>query len=295
VSKDPESFIVAGIDGSAAADAAAHWAADEARLRNAGLHLFFAYQIPVVGYPEYEYPPEFGDAIRAAGQATLDRVADEVADTYPDLFIKKTKADADARLALVEESKKASLTVVGTRGKSRLAEVLLGSVALHLAAHSHSPVAVVPHSTTPPTQGPILVGTDGSPNSDAALGVAFDEAASRGAELVAVLAWDGLAHKHFGRRPVISGSADEEAEAVLDHQLAVWCETYPAVPIRKVLHRGSAAEGLLGHKDGSTSKPQLMVVGSRGRGGLSGLILGSTSHTVIIHSGCPVIVVRPGQ
>jgi nucleotide-binding universal stress UspA family protein len=295
VSKDPESFIVAGIDGSAAADAAAHWAADEAHLRNAGLHLLFAYQIPVTGHPEYEYPPEFADAIRAAGQATLDRVANDIVNVYPDLCVKKTKKEADARLTLVDESKKASMTVVGTRGKSRLAEVMLGSVALHLAAHSHSPVVVVPHSTTDPRQGPILVGADGSPNSDAALGLAFDEAALRGAELVAVLAWDELAHRRFARRPSIHDSADEEAEAVLDHQLAAWCEKFPEVPVRKVIHRGSPAEGLLRHKDRSTDEPQLMVVGSRGRGGLSGLILGSTSHTVIIHSGCPVIVVRPGE
>jgi len=295
VSKDPASFIVAGIDGSAAADAAAHWAADEAHLRNAGLHLLFAYQIPVVGHPEYEYPPEFADAIRAAGQATLDRVAAEIADTYPDLDVKKTKKEADARLALVDESKNASMTVVGTRGKSRLAEVLLGSVALHLAAHSHSPVAVVPHSTPQFTQGPILVGADGSPNSDAALGFAFDEAVLRGAELVVTLAWHELTYHRLARRPVIHGTAAEEAEAVLDHQLAAWCEKYPEVSIRKVIHRGSPTEGLLRHKDQSTDDPRLVVVGSRGRGGLSGLFLGSTSHAVIIHSRCPVIVVRPGQ
>src|SRR6478752_6966392 len=285
--------VLAGIDGSTAADVAARWAADEAAIRSIGLELLMASQIPVVGHPEYDYPPEFADGIRAAGRATLDRVADEAAARHPGLSIVKTQKEGDARLVLDEESKNAGLTVVGSRGKGRLAEVLLGSVALHLAAHAHTPVAVVPESESV-NDGPILVGADGSANSDAALGFAFDEAALRGTELVAVLGWDELSHQRFARRPVIGGTGVEEGETLLSQQLAGWCDKYPGVPVSKVVHPGSPAEALLGHGDQSPTQPQLIVVGSRGRGGLSGLILGSTSHTVIIHSRCPVVVVREG-
>jgi nucleotide-binding universal stress UspA family protein len=293
MSKDSQLAILAGVDGSASADSAARWAAAEADLRNVDLRLLFTYQIPVVGHPEYECPPDFVDAMRIAGQATLDRVAGEAARVYPDLPIQQALKEADARLALVEESKRAGMTAVGTRGKGRVTEVLLGSVALHLAAHGHSPVAVVPRSTHP-AGGPILVGADGSPNSDEALGFAFDEAAVRGAELVAMLAWDELSHQRFARRPVIHGAIDEEAGSVLDQQLAPWLAKYPEVPIRKVIYRGPPAAGLVQPEGRSGPEPQLIVVGSRGRGGLSGLVLGSTSQTVIIHSRCPVIIVRAG-
>ncbi len=293
MSEDQEKFILAGVDGSAASVCAARWAANEADLRNEVLCLLFAYQIPIAGRPEDEFPPQLADAVRAAGQTTLDRIADAAADLHPELRIRKTLKEADPRLALDDESTRATLTVVGCKGKTRLAEVLLGSVALHLAAHGHSPVVVVPESEGT-TEGPVVVGADGSPSSDAALGFAFDEAALRGAELIALVGWDELSDQPDARRPVVTGAVAEDGEAMLTRQLAGWCRKYPEVSIRKVVHRGPAAQGLLAYGQQSGPQPQMIVVGSRGRGGLSGLILGSTSHTVIIHSQCPVVVVRPG-
>jgi nucleotide-binding universal stress UspA family protein len=293
VSELQEKFILAGVDGSAASACAARWAATEADLRNEVLRLLFAYQIPIAGHPEDEYPQQLVDAVRAAGQATLDRIADAAADLHPDLRIRRTLKEADPRLALDDESTNATLTVVGCKGKTRLAEVLLGSVALHVAAHGHSPAVVVPESDRT-AEGPIVVGADGTSSSDAALGFAFDEAALRGTELVALVGWDELSDQRDARRPVVTGAAGEDGEALLTRQLEGWSRKYPEVSIRKVVHRGPAAQGLLGYGQQSGHQPQLIVVGSRGRGGLSGLILGSTSHTVIIHAQCPVVVVRPG-
>lgn len=293
MSAEQEKFIVAGVDGSAASACAARWAADEADLRNEVLGLLFAYQIPIAGRPEDEYPPQFADAVRSAGQNVLDRIADAAVGLHPDLRIRKTLKEADARSALDDESTQATMTVVGCKGKARLAEVLLGSVALHLATHGHSPVVVVPESDRT-TQGPVVVGVDGSPSSDAALGFAFDEAALRGTGLVAMVGWDELSDQLDARRPVVTGAVSEDAETLLTRQLAGWCQKYPEVSIRRVVHRGPAAQGLLGYGQQSGHQPQMIVVGNRGRGGLAGLILGSTSHTVIIHSQCPVAVVRQG-
>jgi nucleotide-binding universal stress UspA family protein len=292
VNADAGGPIVAGVDGSAPSTNAARWAADEAHLRHAALELVLAYQIPVVGYPEYEYPPEFAESIRAARRNILEAAAGDVVARYPDMDVSTTLKESDARSALVDESKIAELTVVGSRGKGRLAEVLLGSTALHVAAHGHSPIVVVP-SAEPATVGPILVGADGSAHTDAALDFAFEEAAVRGAELVAVLAWDELSHQAFARRPAIGGTRDEDADALLARRLAARAEKFPAVPVRRVVHHGSAADGLLRNRDAAGRPPQLIVVGSRGRGALSGLILGSTSQTLIIHAACPVVVVRP--
>ena len=291
----PEAPIVAGIDGSPPSFGAARWAAAEAQRRHQDLRLLFAYTIPIVGHPEYEFPPEFAAAVRSAGQQTLDEASDDLNGQYPHLDIMTTLVESDARSALVEASATAGITVVGSRGGGRLAEVLLGSVALHLVSHGHSPVAVIPPGA-PKIDGPILVGVDGSATSTAAIAFAFDEAAVRGSGLVAVLAWDDLAHQPFARRPVVMGPADDqEEEALLSEQLTGWREKYPDVPVRHVVDRGRPAEALLryGYPGTDEQQPQLIVVGSRGRGGFTGLLLGSTSHTLITHAPCPIVVVRP--
>lgn len=286
-------MIVAGIDGSSGADVAARWAADEAALRSTSLELLFAYHIPFVGHAAYEYPPEFADAIRAAGESTLDHAAQRVSTAYPELFVQKNMTESDARLALVRQSKKAVLTVVGSRGKGRLAEVLLGSVAMHVASHAHSPVAVIPEASHP-TDGAILLGLDGTDNTWSAIDFAFEEAVKRGVEVVAMMTWDELAHQRFVRGPSNARErAGLTAEDAMAEQRTRWCAKYPTVPVREVVSRdGSPAMGLLRYANQAAPLPQAIVVGSRGRGGLSGMILGSTSHTLIVHSRCPVVIVR---
>ena len=191
------------------------------------------------------------------------------------------------------------MTAVGTRGHGRLLEVLVGSVALHVAAHAHSPVAVIPPTAhvgpTEPT-GPILLGIDGHPNGHAAVGFAFDEAAVRDTGLLAVLVFDNLANRGFAKGANLIGrQEDDEEHAVLAEQLAGWSEQYPDVPVQQVVLRGRPAEALLGYTDHriSEDRPRLIVVGTRGRGGLAGLLLGSTSQRLITHADVPVIVVGP--
>jgi nucleotide-binding universal stress UspA family protein len=139
---------------------------------------------------------------------------------------------------------------------------------------------------------------DGSEHSAAAVGYAFDEAAVRGAAVVAVLAFDGWARQGFARRPTGYDEADtQEHHAIISEQLAGWVEKYPDVPVRQEVFRGSAADCLVGYARHAAlvQQPQLIVVGSRGRGALTGLLLGSTSHALIAHAGCPVVVVRPAE
>jgi len=295
MSTHPEPFVIVGIDGSAASLAAAHWAADAAARRHRGLGLICAYGIPVVGHPESEYPPEFAADIVTSRHRVLADVAAELRAAHPGLSVTTTVLESDARRALVDASANAGLTVVGSRGGGRLKEVLLGSVALHVASHGRSPVAVIPQRWQN-LDGPVLVGADGSPNSEACVAAAFDEASGRRTDLVAVLAWDDLAHQRFARRPVVTSPAQSQQEyAVLSEQLAGWQEKYPDVVVRQLVYRGHPAEALVryGRHDAGERPPQVIMVGSRGRGGFSGLLLGSTSHAVITHALCPVIVVRP--
>jgi nucleotide-binding universal stress UspA family protein len=214
---------------------------------------------------------------------------------HPDLEVGVLQTHSDPRRALVDASDGAALTVVGSRGSGRAREVLLGSVALYVAAHGRSPVAVVPYDRDE-RQGPVLVGVDGRADSEAAVGLAFDEASVRGVELVAAMALDSWAGRGSAHRSItVDATESQEGRAVISEQLAGWAEKYPDVRVRQYVVRGSAEECLLGYAGHAplVQQPQLIVVGSRGRGGLAGVVLGSTSHAVIARAVCPVVVVRP--
>ena len=148
----------------------------------------------------------------------------------------------------------------------------------------------------PPTHGaPVVVGVDGSPASETAIALAFDAAASRGCDLVAVHAWTdtvipygpGIGYAQALNWPALT----EQAGTVLADSLAGWHEKYPAVTVRRVAARDRPASALLD----AARDAQLLVVGSRGRGGFTGLTLGSVSQALIHHAPCPVLITRPND
>nr|WP_245983888.1 universal stress protein [Lentzea flaviverrucosa] len=142
---------------------------------------------------------------------------------------------------------------------------LVGSTAVALSIHGECPVVVVRGNQQ---QGPVVVGVDLSPESDPAIGFGFEEAAS-GMPLVAAMAHD-----------------DEQS---LNTRMSGWLEKYPDVAVDQLVVGERPIPVLLelGQRDG------LLVVGSRGRGGFAGMLLGSTSQAQIYHAPCPVAVVRP--
>jgi nucleotide-binding universal stress UspA family protein len=294
VSSDPRPLVVVGVDGSPQSLSAARWAAEEAALRHHGVHVLYAAHLPAVGYPALGYPADFVELTENQGQSLLAGVVHDIALAHPQLAVTTAMTRSDPRSALVDTSRGASLTVVGSLGGGRIREVMLGSVAMHVAAHGRSPVAVIPFDRDQ-RGGPILVGVDGSTHSAAAVGYAFDEAAVRGTGVVAVLAVDNWAWQGFARHPIRYDEADsQEQHAVISEQLAGWADKYPDVPVRQEVFRGPAADCLVGYARHALpiQQPQLIVVGSRGRGALTGLFAGSTSHALITHAGCPVVVVR---
>ena len=167
-------LVVVGVDGSAHARKAAEWAAAEAANRHAPLRLVFAYQLPIAGYAGYSMAPaDLGRVMRAEGRKMLDEVADDLRASHPGLDVHTRLFQGDAVVALRRASETARLTVVGSRGQSRVAGVLLGSVALAITAHGTAPVAVIPVDGPGWTlAGPVVVGVDGSPTSEAAIGFA---------------------------------------------------------------------------------------------------------------------------
>jgi nucleotide-binding universal stress UspA family protein len=291
-------FIVVGVDGSAAADEAAAWAAEEAVRRHCELRLIHAYVLPAhegYGYPEWNpHPVDLGPVLRDHGQTMVNRLAAQLRGSHSDLTVSTKVLYARATVALRAESQHALLTVVGSGDTSRIYGVLLGSVALAIASTNPAPVAVIHAGRTPRVAGPVIVGVDGSRTSDAAVAFAFHAAAVRGADLVAVHVWDDVVipGTHTLQNVLVDPvRIEQDARALLAERIAGWADKYPDVPVRQALVQGRAVTALLDQ----TKQAQLLVVGSHGRGGFAGMLLGSTSHSLIIHSNCPVVVVRPGS
>ncbi|HEX6360351.1 universal stress protein [Actinophytocola sp.] len=281
--------VVVGVDGSESALHAVRWAADEAARRGAVLRLVHAVEIPT------GYPPGFvdSDALRAALAEQGRSWLEQARQAAPGLATEVVEVKAAAVPALVKESTHAALVVLGSRGLGGFTGLLLGSTAVELAAHAHCPVVTV-RGTDNGHDGPVVVGVDGTPLGEAAIAFAFHEASIRGTGLVAVHTWTDLVLEAAfagGAAQLDFSVLAAQAEELLGERLAGWQEKYPDVPVSRHVSRDRAASALLRHADGA----QLVVVGTRGRGGFRGLLLGSTSQHLLQHAPCPVAVVRTGS
>ncbi|HEY5878450.1 MAG TPA: universal stress protein [Nakamurella sp.] len=285
-------LIVVGIDESEGARAAAQWAAKEAAQRHAALHLVSAYPTRI-GTGVADVVP--GLAHQDALKELQRQVQAELIEAHPGLKVTGIVAYEESIPLLLRESAHALMLVVATRGAGRLSHVALGSVAFGVASRAQLPVVVVrPGIDLVEPCGPVVVGIDGSPVSEKALGFAFEAASVHGTSLLAVHAWD--ADRAFdpeaAQATVDRVTLDDLAEVervVLAERLAGWRERYPDVPVESTLLTEHAADGL----ERLSKKAQLVVVGSRGRNRFAGALLGSTSQYLIVHAASPVVVVRP--
>jgi len=291
-SPDKAMPILVAIDGSESALRAAHWAAAEASRRGRGLSIVHAYDWPLPNYgPAIVDPAVLHESVVSTAQTTLAAAVAAVTEAAPELPVAAEIVRGPAVTALLGLSRRAELLVLGSRGLGGFSGLLVGSVAVALVAHGHCPVVVVRGDPSAPG-APVVVGIDGSPASEMALALAFDEAASRGCDLVAVHTWTdttvpfGLGGGH-GQALDWTPLA-EQAEKLLVESLTGWHEKYPGVTVRRVVERDRPASALLD----AGRDAQLLVVGSRGRGGFTGLTLGSVSQALIHHASCPVMIAR---
>ncbi|BBX21454.1 universal stress protein [Mycolicibacter terrae] len=286
--------ILVGVDGSPSSKAAVDWAARDAVLHNLPLSLVHVLAPPVVmTFPETPMPPGYTEWQHEQGERHL-REAAKIAEAHSaDLRVDAEIVVGSTVPMLVEMSRDAARLVVGSRGHGLLRRSLLGSVSSSLVRHAHCPVAVIhegPSDGNPrPDTAPVVVGIDGSPVSEAATALAFEEASLRGVELVAVYAWHDTGVLDF---PGIDAAAMEsDGELALAERLAGWRERYPDVTVRRVVVCDRPADQLVEQ----SQQAQLVVVGSHGRGGFTGMLLGSVSLAVVQSAHAPVLVVRPGS
>ncbi|TCB95390.1 universal stress protein [Micromonospora zingiberis] len=282
--------VVVGVDGSEIALHAVRAAAREAAYRNRPLRVVHAFIWPLMGVPlgPATGAPADGGLRNQAEQYVAEAVA-EATKTAPEVSVTGAVVDGAAAAVMLAEADDAALLVLGNRGLGGFAGLLLGSVAVQVSARAGCPVLVV--RGEPRADGPVVVGVDGSPASGHAVGFAFEEASRRGVELVAVHAW--LFPAPAGPGDILPLVYDLDAfrqqeERTLAGSVAGWSERHPEVPVRQLLVRGSPARALVEQSPAA----QLVVVGARGRGALTGLLLGSVSHAVLHHAQAPVAVVR---
>ncbi|TDE15005.1 universal stress protein [Jiangella asiatica] len=285
--------IAVGVDGSPDSGVALDWAAGEARRRGAALHVVYGLFMPIAAVPfgpAAVLPPS--DELRAHAEGLLDQARQRVADTVPGLPVQTFLIAKPPEHAILQVAATATLAVVGTRGIGTLGALTLGSVSARVAVRSHCPTVVVPTAAIPRDDGPIVVGVDGSEHSAAALRFALEEAALRGAEVIAVHTYRLAASLLPELDPdtaarATSAEVDDAVAMVKDAiELARQDTGSPATVVPRV-EPGKPADELV--EIGTDAA--LIVVGSRGRGDVRSLLLGSVSRSVLHRAARPVAVV----
>ncbi|HEX4821402.1 MAG TPA: universal stress protein [Acidimicrobiales bacterium] len=292
--------VVVGTDGSEHARHALRWAAKEAELRLARLSVVLVWTPPgaMSSLGPITAPIDLSEWEQAAKEALEADLADAVATTGiadPDLETEVVRGQPAA--VLLDRAAGADLLVVGSRGWGGFKGLLLGSVSQQCATHSDVPVAVVRFQSALPDTRNVVVGVDGSEGSAAALRFAILEAARRSAHLVVANGWwvdsprsakDALPFVTIDRHEFRARSVELMEHMVDDASRALGRQV---VDVEFAALEESPAHALVRLTDNAG----LLVVGSRGRGGLAGLLLGSVSLRCLQQAYCAVVVVPPPE
>jgi nucleotide-binding universal stress UspA family protein len=294
--------IVVGVDNSDAGRAALDWALHEGQRRGSRVVVAHAWQPDVfatpavVGaVPNWNEADKLNDDVQQMSQRWLDRTV-ERARAHSGLDVTGALGTGSVAGHLLRLADDASMVVVGSRGRSGLKGLFLGSTSQQVATHSTCPAVVLRSSgDESDLDGPVVVGVDGSEASDLAMRLAFEEASLRKVQLVLLHAWTtpltGTVAGSNTSFEMIRDSELDEGWRTLTSSLAVLKEGNVGVEVDERLEQGSPTVALADASKGAS----LVVVGSRGRGGFTGLMLGSVSSGVLHHAHAPVMVVRANQ
>jgi nucleotide-binding universal stress UspA family protein len=278
--------ILVGYDGAAGSGAALRWALHEAVRRGLGVRLVRVLDLGRAGSaPSAGSMSSVEADLLDEAKVALDKVGSEAtAELRGAVTLNTVALPGPVVSSLCEQSGQVSMVVLGGRGTGGFAGLLLGSVSVAVAVHAQCPVVVVRDDVCAPG-APVVVGVDDSDEARLAVEFAFAEAAAREVELVAVHAAPPAGARHGG----VNGNGGPAAgRDLVDAALRDGRARYAGVPVSVRVLPGSPGQVLAGSSRGA----QLLVVGSRGRGGFHGLPLGSVSLQVLYRAQCPVAVVR---
>ena len=301
--------IVVGVDGSEHSHCALVWAAREAERRQEPLHIVTAYSVPVFAASGLDggYATVDDSVIREGAEAILKQAMDKVAGYSIDVDASVENGDASG--VLLEMTETADLLVFGTRGRGGFVGRLLGSVSSALPAHAKCPTVTVPlvcgdrlgettedrhvraereKSGHQPVENVVVVGVDGSDQAR----VAVLEAAAEAERLAAKLRIVCAVPQYSGSLAWVPAPMDREAlfadiRVQLDAGVAWVKSHFPNLEVETRLVDGSPVDVLVE----ASRHVELVVVGTRGRGGFAGMLLGSTSDGILHHTKGPVLVV----
>lgn len=294
-----ENIVVVAVDGSDASKNAVRWAANTANKRGIPLRLASSYTMPQFLYAEGMVPPqELFEELQAESMEIIEAARNIAFEVAPDLKVGYTVAEGSPIDMLLEMSETVTMIVMGSRGLGGLSGMVMGSVSAAVVSHAHCPVVVVREDnqlTEANKYGPVVVGVDGSDVSQRATEFAFQEAHARGAKLVAVHTWmdmqvqaslAGLAAAQQDWEEI-----EREQTELLRERIEPMLNKFPGVEVEMVIARDRPIRALVEN----ATDAQLLVVGSHGRGGFRGMLLGSTSRALLQQAPCPLVVVRPNE
>lgn len=272
--------LVVGVDDTSQAQLALRWAVGEADRRRVPMRV-------VSVYPASAHATLDDERAHSVMRERFDEAVAYVSDRLGHDQVSGVFVTGNPASILLNETSDASMLVVGSRSRGTAGSLLLGSVSSAVAAHAWCPVVVVHSRDDSPA--PIVVGIDGSTGSDRALKFAFEESLSRGVPLDVVHCWEQVGYID----PAVwtDGHVVSVAEKLrqwLTDTTAAMRERYPDVEVRERLVEGPPSLVLADLSDDAS----IVVVGSRGHGGVAGLLLGSVSQSVLHHAHCTVAVVR---
>ncbi|MEU1911362.1 universal stress protein [Streptomyces massasporeus] len=295
-------YIMVGLDGSSESQAAAEWAAREAKLRGLSLRLVHVWE--PVPEPTAQAPLLGTETLKHWSERIPRDAAEGLRARHPGVNVAAVQLTGVPADVLVDVARDAELLVLGSRGLSGIGGFLVGSVGQAVIARTEVPVVLVrsgeqaadEHAMDPvaiPSAAtrfrPVLLGLDTRSPDDTVIAFAFEEAARRDTSLRVLHAWtpppyniSGLSDHVNVRDELARENADELTEA-----LRPWREKHPAVEVIEASRAGSAADQMVS----SARYASLVVVGRRIRRSRFGVHIGPVAHAVLHHAAAPVAVV----
>lgn len=296
--------VLVGIDGSSNAETAMWWAVDIARASNRPLRLLTCYSLPVMvglgaaaGYMGPMLTTEEIREIDAANRKMLEDLKAKVVSAHADLKVELFIDQGSPAAAILKASEDAAMIVMGTRGVGSAHALVLGSVSYAVAHRAKCPVILVPETAERAAGGRVVIGIDGSKNSNqaAAWGLHFAESIERPVELVS--AWQ---YPYAAMSPeigMVMGPDIEELRHAMQRdarklveqvRMHLSVDEHSHVSITTDVVEGSATEALIDH----SRTNDVLVVGSRSRSVLAAALLGGTTLALAHRSKCPVAIVH---